>query len=244
MTASAPSSSAATTGPPPGPSTPPGRNPYATIPGGARQRTLAYRFGVNLVMYALTGNYKGDQVHVPGHPGAARPMKLEQAYAALRFEPAVPWLGARRCSPRSAPLVLLPAAAPARPRRGLARPGLRRAARLARRPAPGAGDPRRAARYRPLRRRQDRLHERRRPRHAPRRRRTRRCRSRPPRMPDLEMRTVEVPEGGHDGTHLFAAIEPRPRRHPALPPGRHRRADRWPGARRARRARCPRRCTC
>jgi hypothetical protein len=42
-----------------------GRNPYATLPGGARQRTLAYRFGVNLVMYALTGNYKGDQVHVP-----------------------------------------------------------------------------------------------------------------------------------------------------------------------------------
>jgi hypothetical protein len=42
-----------------------GRNPFAVIPGGARQRTFAYRFGVNLVMYALTGNYKGDQVHVP-----------------------------------------------------------------------------------------------------------------------------------------------------------------------------------
>lgn len=42
-----------------------GHNPYATIPGGERQRLLAYRFGVNLVMYALTGNYKGDQVHVP-----------------------------------------------------------------------------------------------------------------------------------------------------------------------------------
>jgi hypothetical protein len=42
-----------------------GRPLFATIPGGARQRTLAYRFGVNLVMYALTGNYKGDQVHVP-----------------------------------------------------------------------------------------------------------------------------------------------------------------------------------
>ena len=42
-----------------------GQNPYATIPGGARQRILAYRFGTNLVMYALTGNYKGDQVHVP-----------------------------------------------------------------------------------------------------------------------------------------------------------------------------------
>jgi len=42
-----------------------GNNPFAVVPGGARQRTLAYRFGVNLVMYALTGNYKGDQVHVP-----------------------------------------------------------------------------------------------------------------------------------------------------------------------------------
>ena len=29
------------------------------------QRLLAYRFGVNLVIYALTGNYKSDQVHVP-----------------------------------------------------------------------------------------------------------------------------------------------------------------------------------
>ena len=37
----------------------------AVIPGGARQRELAYRFGVNLVMYTLTGNYKADQVHVP-----------------------------------------------------------------------------------------------------------------------------------------------------------------------------------
>ncbi|MEO8715068.1 MAG: DUF4159 domain-containing protein, partial [Acetobacteraceae bacterium] len=42
-----------------------GHNPYAAIPDGERQRLLAYRFGVNLVMYALTGNYKGDQVHVP-----------------------------------------------------------------------------------------------------------------------------------------------------------------------------------
>jgi hypothetical protein len=42
-----------------------GKPLYAVIPGGQRQRTLAFRFGVNLVMYALTGNYKGDQVHVP-----------------------------------------------------------------------------------------------------------------------------------------------------------------------------------
>lgn len=35
------------------------------LSGGARQRELALRFGVNLVMVALTGNYKADQVHVP-----------------------------------------------------------------------------------------------------------------------------------------------------------------------------------
>jgi hypothetical protein len=35
------------------------------VPGGERQRELAYRFGVNLVMYTFTGNYKADQVHVP-----------------------------------------------------------------------------------------------------------------------------------------------------------------------------------
>ncbi len=32
---------------------------------GEYQRELALRFGINLVMYALTGNYKSDQVHVP-----------------------------------------------------------------------------------------------------------------------------------------------------------------------------------
>jgi hypothetical protein len=34
-------------------------------PGGEQQRERAYRTGVNLVMYSLTGNYKADQVHVP-----------------------------------------------------------------------------------------------------------------------------------------------------------------------------------
>ncbi|MBP2314088.1 DUF4159 domain-containing protein [Azospirillum soli] len=42
-----------------------GQPMYAVVPGGERQREMAYRFGVNLVMYALTGNYKADQVHVP-----------------------------------------------------------------------------------------------------------------------------------------------------------------------------------
>ena len=35
------------------------------VPGGERQREMAFRTGVNIVMYALTGNYKADQVHVP-----------------------------------------------------------------------------------------------------------------------------------------------------------------------------------
>jgi hypothetical protein len=38
---------------------------FAVVPGGELQREMAYRFGVNWVMYALTGNYKTDQVHVP-----------------------------------------------------------------------------------------------------------------------------------------------------------------------------------
>jgi hypothetical protein len=32
---------------------------------GNQQREFAQRFGVNLIMYVLTGNYKSDQVHVP-----------------------------------------------------------------------------------------------------------------------------------------------------------------------------------
>ena len=33
--------------------------------GEPRQREFAFRAGVNIVMYTLTGNYKADQVHVP-----------------------------------------------------------------------------------------------------------------------------------------------------------------------------------
>mgnify|MGYP000574945391 CR=1 FL=1 len=42
-----------------------GRPQFAVVPGGEAQREVAFRFGVNLVMYVLTGNYKSDQVHVP-----------------------------------------------------------------------------------------------------------------------------------------------------------------------------------
>ncbi len=36
-----------------------------TIPSDPMQRLYAYRAGVNIMMYMLTGNYKSDQVHVP-----------------------------------------------------------------------------------------------------------------------------------------------------------------------------------
>jgi hypothetical protein len=41
-----------------------GRPLYPTL-GGENQREMALRTGVNIVMHALTGNYKADQVHVP-----------------------------------------------------------------------------------------------------------------------------------------------------------------------------------
>ena len=39
--------------------------PLYSVDGGQQQREMANRFGVNLVMYILTGNYKEDQVHLP-----------------------------------------------------------------------------------------------------------------------------------------------------------------------------------
>jgi Domain of unknown function (DUF4159)/Aerotolerance regulator N-terminal len=42
-----------------------GRPLSEPAPGGDAQRETALRFGINLVMYALTGNYKTDQVHAP-----------------------------------------------------------------------------------------------------------------------------------------------------------------------------------
>jgi hypothetical protein len=44
---------------------PQGRQVADVSPGGDEQRELAFRFGINVVMYALTGNYKTDQVHAP-----------------------------------------------------------------------------------------------------------------------------------------------------------------------------------
>jgi len=41
-----------------------GRGMFPVAPGGENQREMSFRFGVNLVMYALTGNYKDDSVHL------------------------------------------------------------------------------------------------------------------------------------------------------------------------------------
>jgi hypothetical protein len=42
-----------------------GRGLLPVTPGSETQREMAYRVGVNLVMHALTGNYKDDMVHLP-----------------------------------------------------------------------------------------------------------------------------------------------------------------------------------
>ena len=44
---------------------PDGQSMLPLVPGEPRQREYAFRAGVNIVMYTLTGNYKADQVHVP-----------------------------------------------------------------------------------------------------------------------------------------------------------------------------------
>jgi hypothetical protein len=44
---------------------PDGQPMLPLAPGEPRQREFAFRAGVNIVMYTLTGNYKADQVHAP-----------------------------------------------------------------------------------------------------------------------------------------------------------------------------------
>ena len=44
---------------------PDGQATLPMVPGEPRQREFAFRTGVNIVMYTLTGNYKADQVHIP-----------------------------------------------------------------------------------------------------------------------------------------------------------------------------------
>ncbi len=48
-----------------GPKDPLGTWEYEVIPGGERQREMAFRLRINIIIYALTGDYKQDQVHLP-----------------------------------------------------------------------------------------------------------------------------------------------------------------------------------
>ena len=76
------------------------------VPGEPRQREFAFRAGVNIVMYALTGNYKADQVHIPallerlGNRSEREPRRLICSAGARTT-----WCGRRSASP--ADLVLL-----------------------------------------------------------------------------------------------------------------------------------------
>ena len=81
-TASRRSSSAMAIGPRPGRAT--------QSDGGDRQRELSLRFGVNLVMVALTGNYKADQVHVPALLERMGARRDDRRGARIGFDPALP----------------------------------------------------------------------------------------------------------------------------------------------------------
>ena len=42
-----------------------GEKKPSELSGGEQQREMSIRFGINLVIYAMTGNYKTDVVHAP-----------------------------------------------------------------------------------------------------------------------------------------------------------------------------------
>jgi hypothetical protein len=68
---------------------PDGQPMLPLTPGEPRQREFAFRAGVNIVMYVLTGNYKADQVHAPGLDRAAGAIGAHHAIR-HRLRPAGP----------------------------------------------------------------------------------------------------------------------------------------------------------
>jgi hypothetical protein len=38
---------------------------HPAVPGGERQRKLAFQLGINIIMYALCADYKQDRIHIP-----------------------------------------------------------------------------------------------------------------------------------------------------------------------------------
>ena len=189
----------------------------------------------NLVMYALTGNYKGDQVQCrpswkgwatrcsrPSPGSTSRPSSAALAAGRARRaggagagrRPSGAGRAARRCGAAwSSPLLLLALANPRlveetrETRPDIALLVVDRPTAPASATAPAQVEAARAAHAKPA----------------------------PRRLPELEIRTVEVPEGGNQGTRLFTAMERGAGGDPPRPAGRRHRADRWAGARRARR---------
>ena len=100
-TASPRSSSPRTISPAPGRSGRTARRCCRSSPSEPRQREFAFRAGVNIVMYTLTGNYKADQVHIPAlleAAGAVGDLHVELRQSP--FAPLVPDI--RRVGRRSA----------------------------------------------------------------------------------------------------------------------------------------------
>ena len=64
------------------------RRPMYSVDGGNQQREMSYRFGINLAMYVLTGNYKADQVHIPAlleRLGEARAKRRRPTWTSTHF---------------------------------------------------------------------------------------------------------------------------------------------------------------
>ena len=66
---------------------PDGQPMLPLTPGEPRQREFAFRAGVNIVMYTLTGNYKADQVHAPALIERLGQIGSQHAYG-IAFTPA------------------------------------------------------------------------------------------------------------------------------------------------------------
>ncbi len=167
-------------------------------------------------------------------------MHLEQVIAALRFEPLLPlWL----IVALGVLALLVVALAAFRRARGTVWRLAAFAVLLLWLAGPRLVQetPRDAARHRPAGGRPDRLDAGRRPRRAWPRRRAPRSSQQAAKLPDLELRTITVPESGDAGTRLFAAIDRAladiPRSRLAGIDRHHRRADaRHPESRARRRA--------
>ena len=202
-----------------------------------RQREFAFRAGVNIVMYTLTGNYKADQVHVPAlleTVGAVGEFR-ESRHLIRSARSRLPRVVGAGCCGRARD----PAARVAQPRRLRARrrDGAVRAG--ARQPLVHPRGPRSADLGRDRRGRQEREPGIRRPHQADRggaRRALRAARAAFPISRCASSRPAN-PSGEADGTRLFTALQTALERHPERARRRRDLHHRRPRARRADRRR-------